>query len=75
MPKLSHDDADALTTNLPLTGKAYERQDQIRALIAGVMKDINDTLPDCRELSLVNTKLEEAMFFANAGIARNQDRL
>ncbi len=31
---------------------------------------INETCPDCREKSLAITKIEEAVFWANAAIAR-----
>lgn len=31
---------------------------------------INQNVPDCREKSLAITKIEEAMFWANAAIAR-----
>lgn len=46
----------------------YER---IRALLKGVAAEIDSTLPEGREKSLVITKLEEAMFWAIAGIARS----
>lgn len=36
---------------------------------------MNEDLPVCREKSLAMTKLEEAMFWANAAIARNHDKL
>ena len=32
---------------------------------------LNDIVPPSRELSVALTKLEEAVFWANAGIARN----
>lgn len=38
--------------------------------LAGV---INDLLPEGREKSLAVTKLEEVMFWANAGLARQSD--
>ncbi len=33
---------------------------------------IEDTVPNSREKSLAHTKLEEAVMWANAGIARNE---
>lgn len=32
---------------------------------------INELIPDCREKSLAITHLEEAVFWANAGLARS----
>lgn len=42
----------------------------IRQKIGGTAQYINDLVPNCRERSLAFTKLEEAMFWANAAIAR-----
>lgn len=48
---------------------------QLHQLIRGVFKDaaaiIAHECPEGREKSLAITKLEEAMFWANASIARN----
>lgn len=33
---------------------------------------INEIVPDGRELSLALTKIEEAVFWGNAGLVRNQ---
>jgi hypothetical protein len=43
---------------------------QIRGAGNGVAQLIVDLVPDCRERSLALTKLEEAVMWANAGIAR-----
>ena len=59
----------------------YHAPNLIRAAHHGEMREqvlrfakyINDVVPDGREKSLAITKLEEAMFWANAAIAR-QDR-
>jgi hypothetical protein len=43
----------------------------IRGNIYSVAKSVLETVPEGRERSLALTKLEEAMFWANAAIARN----
>ena len=42
----------------------------IRAAANHVAHLIDDSMPDSREKSLAITKLEEAVFWANAGISR-----
>jgi hypothetical protein len=75
MPKLNRDDVRAITTYHPPTPRAAELHVQVRTTIRVTMENLNEILPDSRELSLVNTKLEEAMFWANEAIARNHDQL
>lgn len=43
----------------------------IRTLFLNHACELNKLVPSGREKALVMTKLEEAMFFANAGVARN----
>jgi hypothetical protein len=47
----------------------------IRSACWDLAKRINAALPDGREKSLTINHLEETMFWANAGIARNSDRV
>lgn len=42
----------------------------IRDKAKGFAEYLNEVVPDNRELALAITKLEEAVFWANAGIAR-----
>jgi len=65
---------DAVTYHKP-TAEAIECHTEVRECIKTALHIINNTLPDCREKSLAITKIEEAMFWANAGIARNHDKL
>lgn len=46
----------------------------IRGLCADLAVNISSVLPVGREASLAITKLEEVMFWANAGLARSADR-
>ena len=46
--------------------------EQIRKLHKDLSIKILRNLPGCREQSIAITKLEEAMMWANAGIARNK---
>lgn len=50
--------------------KAVESHDLLRAAFRGAASLVDDECPDGREKSLAVTALEEAMFWANAAIAR-----
>lgn len=45
----------------------------VRALYADLAHRVNERLPEGREKSLAITKLEEAMFWSNAALARDPD--
>lgn len=45
--------------------------DSVRALFLELANELNDRLPEGREKKLAVTKLEEAMFWSNAALARN----
>lgn len=47
------------------------KMEAVRNECATLAKLIETTCPDGREKSLANTKLEEVMFWTNAGISRN----
>lgn len=47
---------------------------RIRGLCLNLAIEFDEELPEGREKALAITKLEEAMFWANAAIARNQDQ-
>ena len=49
-----------------------ERYTQIRTETGSLAKWLTTVCPPSRELSLAITHLEEAMFYANAAIARNE---
>ncbi|MEO0476772.1 MAG: SMC-Scp complex subunit ScpB, partial [Planctomycetota bacterium] len=49
--------------------------EEIRELMSSCMKAVLDVVPEGREQALALTKLEEALFWFNAGIARNHDKL
>jgi hypothetical protein len=48
--------------------------DQVRTRLKNVAHSLNILLTEGREKSLAITKLEEAMFWANAAIAREGDK-
>lgn len=59
----------------PAVADAHE---SVRAILSTAASDLHEAIEPVatehgREFALVLTKLEEAMFWANAAIARNQD--
>lgn len=60
-------------THPPVDNMVVRAHTDIREEIRYVAKTVLRVVPPGREQSLAITKLEEAMFWANAGIARNQD--
>lgn len=59
----------------PPSEEAVKRHTAIREAIENVLSEICAVVPEGREQSLALTKAEEVMFWANAGIARNHDKL
>ena len=54
------------------TEKNARYHESIRNFGLDLARILNDILPDSREKSLAITKLEEAIMWANASIARNK---
>lgn len=55
----------------PMTEATKHAHESVRALFREAAEKAADYVPPGRELALVHTKIEEAMFWANAGIARH----
>lgn len=58
----------------PLDNSIEDAHMAVRAAAREFMRAVAAFAPECREASLALTKAEEAMMWANAAIARNQDR-
>lgn len=54
----------------PRTQTAIEMHQDVRSECLSIALSFNESLPEGREKALAITKLEEAMFWANAAIAR-----
>lgn len=55
----------------PPDDETAQRHENVRAILENTAQQISMFLPDGREKALFVTKLEEAMFWANAAIARS----
>ena len=71
MSTVNKDIENRFTYHPPLEGQAQKYM-QIRANCKAVAEGIDKLCPDSREKSLAITKLEEAVFWANAAIARHE---
>lgn len=60
------------TYHKPVSHEQADRYVQIRQTGLGMALIIDEHAPDSREKSLAITKLEEAVMWANAAIARNE---
>lgn len=58
------------TYRQPVTTQAQVAHTRVRSAIADAMETLLDVVPEGRERALALTKLEEAMFWGNAGVAR-----
>lgn len=58
----------------PATPEIAELHGEVRRILMEAALDISEFLGDNRETSLFLTKMEEAMMWANASIARNANR-
>ena len=54
-------------------GTAPERFVTLREIAKGLAECVNALVPEGREKALALTKIEEAVMWANAGVARNPD--
>jgi hypothetical protein len=68
--RFPHEDIDHRFNHHPPSPEKIVLHEAVRALARGLAHDWVDSLPEGREKSLALTKLEEAMFWANAAIAR-----
>ena len=55
-------------------GDQLKRYEELRRTARDYALMIDDLVPPCREKSLALTKLEQAVMYANAGIARNEKK-
>ncbi len=55
----------------PQTEEKRNTHEEIRRQCRELAHFVNEVVPESREKSLAVTKLEEAMFWANAGLSRN----
>lgn len=54
-------------------GTQKDRYERLRAEAKSLAEKINELCPDSREKSLAITNLEQALMWANAAIARNEN--
>jgi len=71
---LTDEEIQRRATYHPPTDVAKKWHEQVRETYSHAAQFTNQ-LPDGRENSVAQTKLEEWMFWANAAIARNHDKL
>jgi hypothetical protein len=66
------DDIDYRVDYRAPTPEKRARHEMTRVAVKGLMRQVSENTPPGREQSFALTKLEEAMFWANAAIARDE---
>lgn len=54
-----------------LNAEGMAKAQRIAEIFSYALNELDDVLGDCREKSIVKTKLEEAAFFAKRGMAQH----
>ena len=67
------DIANRFAFHAATTEEKRDAHTSIRQACKRLADDLNERLPEGREKSLAITKLEEVMFWGNAGLARNSE--
>lgn len=71
-PEATEDLRNRFNYHAPHNESVKKAHEMVRAQMFGAASTVVDCCPEGREQALALTKLEEAMFWANAAIARNQ---
>lgn len=71
MSKVTKEQIEERCKSHVLDAHQTDSVENTRGAIKSLLTFINHTCPDSREKSLALTKIEEALFWANASIARN----
>lgn len=69
---MNGEDINRRFTHLGPDAERAQRQEKIRLMIGDLGHELKDLLPESREAGLAMTRLEEALMWANAAIAREQ---
>lgn len=72
-PETAEELRERFNYHRPPNDAVVQAHERLRAACFGAAMTVVEQTPECREQSLALTKLEEAMFWANAAVARNHD--
>ena len=72
-PETAEDLRGRFNYHPPPNEAVVEAHERLRSACYGAAMTVVERTPTCREQSLALTKLEEAMFWANAAVARHHD--
>jgi hypothetical protein len=72
---MTHEELERRFTYHKPGGNQPERYDVLRSTARSFALYVVDNCPDSRERSIALTKIEEAVMWANASIARNENRI